>query len=85
LERARLVHALSDGEPGRRMVLVATVEPRRGQSASRVAQEVESLLIRHFQSRYELVNERGTRRPVRLVRWRGATHLANLIPPTMTL
>ena len=42
LERVSLVSALAAGEPGRRIVLVAQVEPRPGQCAGRVAQEVES-------------------------------------------
>jgi hypothetical protein len=86
LERVTMMRALANGEGGRRIVLVAMVQPRRGQCVDRVAQEVERMLLRHFRdARYDLVNERGTRRPLRTVRWLGTTAYRKLIPAAMTL
>ena len=86
LERVTLMRAICNGEPGRRVVLVAMVQTCRGQRASRVAQDVEDLLLRHFRdSRHELVNEKGMRRPQRTVRWTGSKAYRALIPPEMTL
>jgi hypothetical protein len=85
LERVSLMRALSDGA-GKRMVLVAMVQTKRGQSAIRVAHEVESSLIRRFRDLgYALVNERGTRTPTRTVRWLGTSAYRGLIPAEMTL
>lgn len=85
LERVSLMRALAEGE-GKRLVLVAMVEPRRGQSAVRVAHEVEHSLIRRFRDLgYQLVNERGTRAPMRIVRWLGTNAYCRLIPPEMAL
>jgi hypothetical protein len=80
LERVSLVRALAEGETGRRVVLVALVEPRRGQRAVHVAAEVESLLIRHFRSAFDLVNEKGNRAPRRSVRWHGGHAYRDLMP-----
>jgi hypothetical protein len=85
LERVSLVRALAEGETGRRVVLVALVEPRRGQKAARVAAEVESLLIRHFRAAFELVNEKGNRAPRRFVRWHGGRAYGDLIPRQIQL
>ena len=88
LERVTLMRAIANGEPGRRVVLVAMVQTCRGQRASRVAQAVEDLLLllRHFRaSRHQLVNEKGMRRPQRTVRWTGSRAYRALIPPEMTL
>ena len=86
LERVSLVSALAAGEPGRRIVLVARVEPRPGQCAGRVAQEVESLLIRRFrEDGFDLINERGAKRPARMVRWTGSNAYLDLIPRQMVL
>ena len=86
LERVSLVKALAAGETGRRVVLVALVEPRRGQSAGRVAQEVESHLIRRFRAAsFDLVNEKGTRRQRRTVHWHGSRAYRDLIPRMLEL
>ncbi len=85
LERVTLMRAIANGEPGRRVVLVAMVQTSRGQRASRVAQDVEDLLLRHFrESQFDLVNEKGMRRPRRTVRWTGSKAYRALIPPQMT-
>lgn len=85
LERVSMMRAISNGEHGRRVVLVAMVQTRRGQRATRVAQDVESMLLRHFrESHYELVNEKGMRRPLRTVRWSGSRAYRDLVPPEMT-
>jgi len=85
LERVSLVRALSAGEVGRRVVLVAMVEPRQGQSPHRVAQEVEGMLIRHFRAAFDLVNEKGTRSPRRMVRWSGTRAYQHLVPRELPL
>jgi hypothetical protein len=85
LERVSLVRALAEGECGRRVVLVAMVEPRRGQKAHRVAAEVESFLIRHFGAEFDLVNEKGHRAPRRRVRWHGGKAYRDLIPSHIQL
>jgi len=86
LERVSLVKALAAGETGRRVVLVALVEPRRGQSAVRVAQEVESHLIRRFRAAaFDLVNEKGTRGQQRMVHWHGSRAYRGLIPRMIEL
>ena len=86
LERVSLVKALAAGENGRRVVLVAIVEPRRGQSADRVAQEVENLLIRRFRAAsFDLLNEKGNCRPQRTVRWHGSRAYRGLIPGQLKL
>jgi hypothetical protein len=86
LERVSLVKALAAGETGRRVVLVAIVEPRRGQSAGRVAQEVEGLLIRRFRAAsFDLLNEKGNRRRQRFVRWHGGRAYKGLVPRLIQL
>jgi len=86
LERVSLMQALSSGERGSRVVLVAMVEPRRGQSATRVAMEVEGLLIQRFRAEaFDLVNEKGNRRPRKYVLWHGGKAYRDLIPPQIQL
>jgi hypothetical protein len=85
LERVSLVRALGEGA-GKRCVLVAMVQTCRGQSAVRVAHEVETGLIRRFRDLgYALVNERGMRSPTRTVNWLGTGAYAKLIPRKMKL
>jgi hypothetical protein len=86
LERVSLMRALSEGESGRRVVLVAIVEPQRGQSPGRVAAEVESLLIRRFRAAaFNLVNEKGNRGTQRTVHWHGSRDYVELIPRRIRL
>ena len=85
LERVTLVRALAEGT-GKRCVLVAMVQTCRGQSAVRVAHEVENCLIRRFRELgYPLVNERGMRTATRTVRWLGTSAYNKLIPSEMKL
>ena len=85
LERVSLVRALGEGA-GKRCVLVAMVQTCRGQSAVRVAHEVENCLIRRFRDLgYALVNERGMHAPTRTVHWLGMSRYRRLIPKKMKL
>lgn len=62
------------------------VQTCRGQSAVRVAHEVEHCLIRRFRDLgYPLVNERGMRTGTRTVRWEGTSAYSKLIPREMKL
>jgi GIY-YIG catalytic domain len=86
LNSVDLMEAIAEGGTGTRVILIALVKPHRGQSAHGVAVLIENHLIKKFHAEgYELVNERGTKRPTKSIQWRGTNEYLDLIPRYMLI
>jgi hypothetical protein len=84
LSSERMSQAIAESGNGKRVVLIASVKPRPGQKAEQVARAVEGLLIRKFHAEgWDLLNNKGTKRPRKDIRWRGSNQYLKLVPREM--
>lgn len=80
----RLMMGVKKAHSGRRILLVARLNLKRGQRMNRVLDIVESALIKHALAQgHDLLNQQGTKTSVHLIRSKGNSSSRQVAPLTM--
>jgi len=81
LNNHRLMIAVQHAGNGKRLILTAQPITKPGQNAGKIAKAMEAFLIRKLHAEgCDLLNDKGTKRIVKTVKWSGSTAARDIVP-----